>query len=34
MQSEHLKGWLMASNRRELAVEKGEKKTEEEEEGG
>ena len=34
MQAEHLKGWLAASNRGKLAVEKGEGKTEEEEEGG
>ena len=34
MRDEHLKGWLAASNRRKLAVEKGEEKTEEGEEGG
>ena len=34
MQAEHLKGWIAASNRGEKAVEKGEEKTEGEEEGG
>ena len=34
MHAEHLKGWLAASNRGELAEEKGEEKTEAEEEGG
>ena len=34
MQAEHLKGWLAASNRGKMAAEKGEEKTEEEEEGG
>ena len=34
MRAEHLKGWLAVSNRGTLAVEKGEEKTEEEEEGG
>ena len=34
MQAEHRKGWLAASNRGKMAVEKGEEKTEEEEEGG
>ena len=34
MRAEHLKGWLAASNRRKLAEEKGEEKTEAEEEGG
>ena len=34
MRAEHLKGWLAASNRGKLAVETGEEKTEEEEEGG
>ena len=34
MQAEHLKGWLAASNRGKHAVEKGEEKTEGEEEGG
>ena len=33
MRAEHLKGWLAASNRRKLAEEKGEEKTEAEEEG-
>ena len=33
MRANHLKGWLAASNRGKLAVEKGEEKTEEEEEG-
>ena len=32
MQAEHLKGWLAASNKGKLAEEKGEEKTEEEEE--
>ena len=34
MRAEHLKGWLTASNKGEKAVEKGEEKTEVEEEGG
>ena len=34
MRAEHLKGWLAASNRGKLAEEKGEDKTEAEEEGG
>ena len=34
MRADHLKGWLAASNRGKLAVEKGEEKTGEEEEGG
>ena len=34
MRSEHLKGWLAASNRGKQAVKKGEEKTEGEEEGG
>ena len=34
MRAEHLKGWLAASNRGKMAAEKGEEKTEEEEEGG
>ena len=34
MRAEHLKGWLAASNRGKMAAEKGEDKTEEEEEGG
>ena len=34
MRSEHLKGWLVPSNRGKLAVEKKEEKTEEGEEGG
>ena len=34
MRSEHLKGWLAASNRGKMEAEKGEEKTEEEEEGG
>ena len=34
MRAEHLQGWLAASNRGKQAVEKGEEKTEGEEEGG
>ena len=34
MRAKHLKGWLAASNRGEMAAEKVEEKTEEEEEGG
>ena len=34
MRAENLKGWLAASNRGKMAAEKGEEKTEEEEEGG
>ena len=34
MRAEHLKGWLVAFNRGKMAVENGEEKTEEEEEGG
>ena len=34
MRAEHLKGWLVESNRGNMAAEKGEEKTEEEEEGG
>ena len=34
MRAKHLKGWLAASNRGKLAVDKGEEKTEEEEEEG
>ena len=34
MRAEHLKGWLAASNREKMLAEKGEEKTEEEEEGG
>ena len=34
MRAEHLKLWLAASNRGKKAVEKGEEKTEGEEEGG
>ena len=34
MQTEHLKGWLAASKRGKRAVDKGEEKLEEEEEGG
>ena len=34
MRAKHLKGWLAASNRVKLAEEKGEEKTEGEEEGG
>ena len=34
MRAEHLKGWLVASNRGKLAEEKGEEKTAAEEEGG
>ena len=34
MRAEHLKGWLAESNRRKLAEDKGEEKTETEEEGG
>ena len=34
MRDEHLKGWLAASNRWNMAEEKGEENTEEEEEGG
>ena len=34
MQTEHLKGWLAASKRGNREVEKGEEKSEEEEEGG
>ena len=34
MRADHLKGWLAASNRGKLAEEKGEEKTEAEEEGG
>ena len=33
MRAEHLKGWLAAANRGKMAAEKGEEKTEEEEEG-
>ena len=33
MRAEHLKGWLEASNRGKLVEDKGEEKTEEEEEG-
>ena len=34
MRAKHLKGWLAVSNRGKMAAEKGEEKTEEEEEGG
>ena len=34
MRAEHLKGFLAASNRGKLAEEKGEEKTEAEEQGG
>ena len=34
MRTEHLKGWLAASNRGKLAEEKGGEKMEAEEEGG
>ena len=34
IRAEHLKGWLAAANRRKMAEEKGEEKTEAEEEGG
>ena len=34
MRAEHLKGWLAAANRGKLAEEKGEEKTEAEEESG
>ena len=34
MRAEHLQGWLAAANRGKLAEEKGEEKTEAEEEGG
>ena len=34
MRTDHLKGWLVTSNRGKLAEEKGEEKTEAEEEGG
>ena len=34
MRAKHLKGWLAASNRGKQAAEKGEEKTEGEEEGG
>ena len=34
MQAKHLKGWLAASSRGKLAVDKVEEKTEEKEEGG
>ena len=34
MRAEHLKGWIAESNRGKLEEEKGEEKTEEEEEGG
>ena len=34
MRAEHLKGWLVASNRGKMAAEKEEDKMEEEEEGG
>ena len=34
MRAKHLKGWLVAYNRGKLAVDKGEEKTKEEEEGG
>ena len=34
MRAEHLKGWLASSNRGKQAVEKGEEKTEGEDEGG
>ena len=34
MRAEHLKGWLAASKRGKLAAEKGEEKSEREEEGG
>ena len=34
MSAEHLKGWLAAANRGKLVEEKGEYKTEAEEEGG
>ena len=34
IRAEHLKGWLVAAKRRQMAEEKGEEKTEAEEEGG
>ena len=34
IRADHLKGWLAAANRGRLAEEKGEEKTEAEEEGG
>ena len=34
MRAEHLKGWIAASNRGKMAEEKGEEKTDAEEEGG
>ena len=34
MRAKHLKGWLAAANRGKLAEEKGEEKTDAEEEGG